>query len=201
MSLSVQFLTTLAMIAMGVEIGAALDTYKRFIEKQKSIILFINDFLFWVCQGLLIFLVLLNVNEGDLRIFVFIALLCGYAMYQSLFKNIYLKLLERLISIGITTYRFLRKLINGLIIRPIIWLLQLVLALCMMIGKGIYTILLSLCKIIIAIISWILKLLYSLLPSKIKVYLRKVKGKLVKVKGYWVLLKNKVKQWIKKWRS
>ncbi|OZM55835.1 spore cortex biosynthesis protein YabQ [Lottiidibacillus patelloidae] len=201
MSLSVQFLTTLAMIAMGVEVGAALDTYKRFIEKQKSIILFINDFLFWVCQGLLIFLVLLNVNEGELRIFVFLALLCGYAMYQSLFKSIYMRLLERLISITITLYRFLRKLINGLIIKPIIWLLQLVLALCMMIGKVIYTIFLSICKFFLAIISWILKLLYALLPTKIKNYLHKGKEILLKGKGYWVLLQNKVKQWIKKWRS
>jgi spore cortex biosynthesis protein YabQ len=201
MSLTVQFLTTLAMIGMGIEVGAAFDTYKRFIKKQKALILFINDFLFWVCQGLLIFFALLNVNEGELRVIIFVELLCGYAMYQSLFRSPYLYLLEKLIRIGLATYRFLRKLITALLIKPFIWLLQLTLALCMMIAKVLYTILLSIWKFIYAIISWIAKILYSLLPKKVK------KG-IEKVAGLWLSIQNKGMQrlkelikWIKKWRS
>ncbi|WP_371931952.1 spore cortex biosynthesis protein YabQ [Mesobacillus subterraneus] len=97
MTLSTQFLTMLAMIWMGTLFGASLDTHNRFLKrsKRKSWIVFINDILFWVFQGLSIFYVLFSVNMGELRFYIFLALLCGFAAYQSLFKNMYLKVLER----------------------------------------------------------------------------------------------------------
>jgi spore cortex biosynthesis protein YabQ len=186
-------MTTLAMIAMGVEIGAALDTYKRFINKKKTILLFINDFLFWVCQGLLIFLVLIEVNEGDLRMILFVALLCGYAAYQSLFRGLYLRLLERMIKIGLATYRLFRSLFINLIIKPVKWLLQLIFALCMMIGTLVYNIFFTIGKFIFKILLWILKRMYFLLPKKIRELVNKGAG-------YCISIKNKVMKYVKKWR-
>ena len=99
MTLSTQFMTMLAMIGMGIFFGAALDTYNRFLKrrKRKSWLVFINDVLFWILQSLFIFFVLFRVNQGELRFYIFIALLCGFAGYQSVFKGIYLKWLEMLI--------------------------------------------------------------------------------------------------------
>ena len=75
MTLSTQFMTMLAMIGMGIFFGAGLDTYNRFLKrrKRKSWLVFINDVLFWILQGLFIFFILFRVNQGELRFYIFIA--------------------------------------------------------------------------------------------------------------------------------
>lgn len=57
MSVTTQLATMLAMIGMGSWLGAALDTYNRFLQRQnrKHWVVFINDVLFWIVQGLIIF--------------------------------------------------------------------------------------------------------------------------------------------------
>ena len=78
MSLTTQLATMLAMIGMGSWLGAALDTYNRFLQRQDRThwIVLINDILFWIVQGLIIFYVLLLVNEGELRFYIFLSILC-----------------------------------------------------------------------------------------------------------------------------
>lgn len=58
MTLSTQFITMLAMVGMGSFFGAALDTYNRFLKRdtQKHWLVFLNDILFWLLQGLTIFM-------------------------------------------------------------------------------------------------------------------------------------------------
>ncbi len=111
MTLSTQFLTMLSMIGMGSLFGVMFDTYQRFLNrpKRKHWIVFINDLLFWIIQAIIIFYTLFLVNNGELRFYIFIALLCGFAAYQSLFKAIYLRLLEMLIFSVISVYRFFKK--------------------------------------------------------------------------------------------
>src|SRR5574342_818018 len=111
MTLSTQFLTMLSMVGAGVLFGTSLDTYQRFLNrpKRKRWFVFINDILFWLTQGLSIFYTLFLVNQGEIRFYIFLALLCGFAAYQSLFKRLYLSLLELLIRICISTYRFGEK--------------------------------------------------------------------------------------------
>ena len=91
MSLTTQFYTMIAMIAMGGYFGAALDTYSRLFTtfKTKTLVIFINDILFWILQALLIFYSFISVNNGEIRFYIFIALFCGFAFYQSLLKNLY----------------------------------------------------------------------------------------------------------------
>src|SRR3954462_2772160 len=111
MSLTTQFYTMLAMVGIGGWIGVALDTYGRFLKRplRARWVVFINDFMFWIVQGLILFYLLLLVNEGELRIYIFLAVLCGYAAYQSLLKWIYLRILERLIQTSLSIYRLLIK--------------------------------------------------------------------------------------------
>ena len=74
MTLSVQFYTIVSMILMGVWLGVAVDTYGRFMHPNRwSILLFLSDILFWIVQSLLVFFVLLQVNEGEIRFYIFIA--------------------------------------------------------------------------------------------------------------------------------
>ena len=125
MTLTTQFYTLLAMIGMGSFYGAALDTYNRFLKRseRKRWIVFIHDVLFWVIQGLLIFYVLFLVNEGEFRFYLFLALLCGFSAYQSLFKKLYQSSLELFIKIVINIFKFCVKSFQILIILPINWVL------------------------------------------------------------------------------
>lgn len=100
MTLTVQFMSMLSMAAMGVWLGAAIDTYSRFVGKRHSFDsrTALLDLSFWAVQAILIFYILYQVNFGEVRIFVFIALLLGYAMYQALFKSFYNHALEGFIT-------------------------------------------------------------------------------------------------------
>ena len=125
MTLSTQFLTMLSMIGMGSLFGAMLDTYQRFLKrpKRKSWIVFFNDLLFWIIQALIIFYTLFLVNNGELRFYIFLALLCGFAAYQSLFKGLILKLLEMVIQSVISIYRFIERPFQFLIYKPVLGLI------------------------------------------------------------------------------
>ena len=130
MSLTIQLYTMLSMIGMGAWIGASLDTYQRFLKRQerKRWIVFIHDILFWIVQALFVFYVLLLVNEAELRIYVFLALLCGFAAYQSMLKAIYMRLLNFLIYIFVQTTHFFVQIIQLLMIKPVIIIAQLFIA-------------------------------------------------------------------------
>ncbi|MBD8071007.1 spore cortex biosynthesis protein YabQ [Bacillus sp. PS06] len=182
MSLTTQFYTMMAMIGMGSWLGAALDTYGRFLKRPTRAhwVVFINDLLFWLFQGLIIFYTLLLVNEGELRFYVFIALLCGYAAYQSILKEWYNKGLEVFIQFIIGTYRFLAKAFHLFIIRPIMAIFQAILVLLL----GIYNfvlillnmilkIVLVLLKIVFTPVKWIGLLIWNFVPKKIKRFCEK----------------------------
>lgn len=174
MTLSTQFYTLLAMICMGGWLGASLDTYQRFLNRsrRKYFFVFINDILFWIVQGLLFFYTLLLVNEGELRFYVFIAILCGFAAYQSLIKSFYVKALEHIIQAFIRLYEFLLRTGELLIVRPIKMLYQLIIVILLGILNVLLIfgrILLKTCWILIKIcfapIKWIGIIIWKLLPS------------------------------------
>jgi spore cortex biosynthesis protein YabQ len=207
MTLSTQFMTMLSMIGMGALFGGLLDTYQRFLKrpKRKHWLVFVNDVLFWMLQALLVFYILFLVNQGELRFYIFIALFCGFAVYQSLLKGIYMKMLEWFISAVVSIYKFFKKAIYILLFKPIVGLFQLLLSICLFIGRGLYT----LVKFILRIILFILKLLWKpfemfllifwkLLPKGFKKYVEKIYNKLA---GYSKRLKNYLYIWLKRFKN
>lgn len=211
MSLSTQFYTMLAMVGMGSWLGAALDTYGRFLKRPMRArwVVFINDFMFWLVQGLILFYILLLVNEGELRVYIFLAVLCGYATYQSLLKQLYLRFLELLIQTSLAIYRFLIKIGHVMLVKPIIGLFQLVttillglLHLLLNIIKWGYKILITIIKFLFMPILYILKLFWKLVPKRIRVLIgknlkyiagfkRKIKNIYNKLKSWWRHVKKK----------
>lgn len=207
MTLSTQFLTMLSMIGMGAFFGVMFDTYQRFLDRpnRKSWIVFINDLLFWVIQALIIFYILFLVNNGELRFYIFVALLCGFAAYQSLFKGIYLKLLEFMINTVISISRFIRRTFQLLIYKPVLSLIQLVISIIILLGRGLF----SLVKFILKVLLFILKviwvpfvkiilILWKLLPKGIKKYVEKLYNKTA---GIFMEIKNYLLKIIKKWKK
>ncbi|MCM3729301.1 spore cortex biosynthesis protein YabQ [Neobacillus cucumis] len=206
MTLSTQFLTMLSMIGMGSLFGAMFDTYQRFLNrpKQKAWIVFINDILFWVIQALIIFYTLFIVNSGELRFYIFIALLCGFAAYQALFKGIYLRLLELLIQSVIAIYNFIRKMIQLLIYKPIVGLIQLVIIIILALGRGlltlvkfVYKVLLFILKTIMFPLQKIVLLFWKLLPKSLKNTVEKLYNKTA---GNLKRIMNYINKWRDKWK-
>ncbi|AMM91263.1 spore coat protein [Peribacillus simplex] len=207
MTLTTQFYTLLAMIGMGSAFGAALDTYSRFLKRpeRKRWIVFIHDFLFWIIQGLLIFYVLFLVNEGEFRLYLFLALLCGFSAYQALFKGFYQRFLELLIILVIKLARFITDAVQMLIFLPIKWLIVSVIAIIIGIGKFVLALLKWAGKILLFILNifwrplkWILTYIWNLLP----VFVTKNVGKFYnKGKGILLKIKNSINRTLNRWRT
>jgi spore cortex biosynthesis protein YabQ len=207
MTLTIQFYTLLAMIGMGSGFGAALDTYSRFLNRseRKRWIVFIHDFLFWIIQGLLIFYVLFLVNEGEFRLYLFLALLCGFSAYQALFKGFYQRFLEFLIILVIKLARFIANSVHMLIFIPIKWVIVSILAIIIGIGKFVLALLKWAGKILLFILNvfwrplkWILTYIWNLLP----VFVTKNVGKFYnKGKGILLKIKNSIFRTLNGWKN
>ncbi|MCR2823389.1 spore cortex biosynthesis protein YabQ [Lederbergia panacisoli] len=196
MSLSTQFYTMLSMIAMGSFFGASLDTYQRFLNRKnrKRLLIFINDILFWVIQGLIAFYILYLVNYGELRFYLILALLCGFSAYQALLKKVYLKVLESVIHFTKRTILFIRKLLIALVYNPIKWLILFLVGVLLFIGR----VLLTLVKFVGKVLLWVLKVvlypfkligkgLIRLVPKQVKKVFQKSYSVLA---GYFKSIKN-----------
>ncbi len=198
MSLPVQFYTLLTMIAMGSLFGVMLDTYQRFLmrSRRKRWIVFINDLLFWLIQGILIFYVLFQVNDGELRFYLFLALLCGFSAYQALFKNIYMGLLNQLIQWVQAMIRFGLRMLNALIYQPLKGLYLLIVTILLYIGKT----LLALVNLAWKVIEWVLNIIFKWIKWSFRtIYLffpKPIKKNVGKVRnlceGFFVTSKNTI---------
>ncbi|TXC85014.1 spore cortex biosynthesis protein YabQ [Metabacillus litoralis] len=204
MSLTTQFYTMLAMFGMGSWVGAALDTYGRFLKRplRARWVVFINDFLFWIMQGLILFYLLLLVNEGELRVYIFLAVLCGYAAYQSLLKTIYLRILDRLIQTSISIYSLVINIGQAIIIKPILLLFQVTITILLGILKFLWSltkwafqILYSFVKIILAPVWLILRVIWNIIPSGIRNYIIKNINKLAGINKKVKNITNTINIW------
>ncbi|QZD58566.1 spore cortex biosynthesis protein YabQ [Bacillus pumilus] len=130
MTLTVQFYTMLSMVAMGIWLGASLDTYKLFVNWEKTVkwLLVIHDLLFWLVQGLLFFYVLLLTNEGEFRLYIFLAVALGFSMYQALMKQLYMNILKFMMMCVYQTALVFKRLVMSIVFQPIRWLLTLIIS-------------------------------------------------------------------------
>lgn len=127
MTLEIQALTMIHMVGAGAYLGASFDTFIRLsLKKKNQWVMIIQDVMFWLLNGLFIFIWLKSVNEGEMRIYIFLSLLCGYALYKALLQNFYQNTLERLLRFITALYRFIVQLCMILFITPLHWLYQLV---------------------------------------------------------------------------
>lgn len=170
MTLTTQFLTILSMVGTGIFLGTSHETLRRFERLWLSIGLFryTVEIFFWLTQAILAYLVLFLVNEGVIRVYVLLALLLGYAMYQSLFAWLYKRILDRVIDIGARIIRFILNMLHLIVIKPIVGIALLV-WFCV---RKIVQLILLIIKMLLWPIVMIGKLLYRLLPKQVKRYLQ-----------------------------
>jgi hypothetical protein len=129
---------------------------------------------------------------------VFLALLCGYAAYQSLFQSFYMNLLEILIRFVLRTYKLIAQLTTVFIIKPIRYIFQLFIVLLVGIWNFVLIVLSFLFKIVFAPVKWIGLLLWRLVPKKIKMFFYEIAGFSKKIKN-WKTILQKGRAFLNKW--
>lgn len=121
MSLSVQFQFMIHVLLYGIFIGVTLD----FVCIVKEI--FFNYYmqwaiiiLYWLIQVPLTFVYMYNVNEGIFHLYILIFLIVGAIIYFKFLKQPLHRDLEMLGESLFTIAHFIKKVVNILVISPII---------------------------------------------------------------------------------
>jgi spore cortex biosynthesis protein YabQ len=199
MTLKEQFLSLIAMAGMGIWIGASLTTYHRFLPSRKvwRWILLFTDLLFWGLQALIAFYVLLYVNQGTIRFYLFLAIAIGFSAYKGLLETAYYKFLNGVIRFFVGMARFLKKIVILFFVQPFLTLLKLCLALVKMIGRTLLGILLFTGIVIYTPFKWIGRLLNFFIP---KSWTTKVIQFFTNVKNFFINIKTFFVRFLKKWR-
>lgn len=178
MTLDVQFMTMVTMILCGIYLGIAQETFRRFQPNWKSnrFLLYFMEIAFWLSQVTLIFYVLYLVNAGELRVYVLLALFLGVSAYQVLVAPVYKHVLEIGIRMATAVYRFLKQVVQTLVIAPIKFIVQLLVTIVIFLFQLMISVLSFLAKIFFTPLKWIFLGIYRMLPKKIQHFLHKTAG-------------------------
>lgn len=161
MTLSTQFITITSMMLSGVYLGASYHTFKRMERLWKSSIIwkYVLELLFWLVQAIILYFVLFLVNEGILRLYIFVAVLCGYAMFKSLFEQAFNRMVDLIIRIVLRIYRFIYRIVELIIVKPVVFIVSLVVV-CI---TKIFTTLFSLILLLLKGLGWPFKMFISII--------------------------------------
>ncbi len=160
MTLYTQFVAMGAMIVGGIYLGMANETLRRFAPYwQRSVVLTYGiESLFWLIQTGLLYYALFQINYGELRLYLFVALIFGFLCYQQFFRTVYKTLLE----FGIKIVKSLLLILYKIIIVPILYIVALLRKLC-----------LWLLRILLRLLRWlllglILRPIVWLMPKRVR---------------------------------
>ena len=127
MSLQVQFQLMIHVLLYGIFIGITLD----FIFIIKDILLnyymqWAVVILYWLIQVPLTFIYIYNVNEGIFHLYILLFLIVGAIIYFKFLKQPLHHDLEMLGESLFTVANFIKKVVNILVISPIMFIYKLV---------------------------------------------------------------------------
>lgn len=106
-------------ILNGFLIGLLFDIFRilRKTIKTPDFITYIEDIIFWILSGLSLLYSIFRFNNGELRVFIFLGVFFGTAIYMLIFSKI-------LINTSITIINIIKKTFTILIINPIIFVIK-----------------------------------------------------------------------------
>ena len=121
----------LIFIINGIIIGLLFDFFRilRKSFKTKDIITYIQDVLFWILTGFIILYSTFTFNNGEIRIFMFIAILIGIVFYMTListyiikinvkFINLIKNILQKTLNILLTPFKWIYKTSRNILYKP-----------------------------------------------------------------------------------
>lgn len=192
MTLHVQLMTMLTMIVGGVYLGFALETYRRLTRgyRKYPFFLYALEMGFWLIQTAVLYYALFMVNEGALRVYVFLACLLGYSIYIVIFQRSFQKVLEGCIRAVKVAFGWVSAVVQTMLIQPVLWVLSLLL-----------TIVRGLASFLLWLVSypfhWLLRFIYWLMPD---IFLKKISQTYIICSTIVNKLIKYIKKILQKWR-
>ncbi|MFD1068164.1 spore cortex biosynthesis protein YabQ [Oceanobacillus locisalsi] len=185
MTLSTQFLTLLTMIVSGFYLGVIQETFRRFTVywKGRLFLTYFLEILFWMTQAGILFYILYRVNQGELRVYIVLACLLGFSVYQALAKQTYKNVLEYAIQVFKTIYRGIERLLKLLVISPLQWIFLMFYRMIKTILFGVFKIIAWLCRFLFTPFRWVGTAIYRICPSSIQNFFLHVAGFYSKIKN------------------
>jgi spore cortex biosynthesis protein YabQ len=122
-----QWMTIASMIMCGLAMGTVFDVYRVASHRFQVArwLLPALDVVYWAAATLGVFSILLESNQGEVRMYVFLGLGIGVTGYFGLFSGWVVKLSGSLINILKSLFRFIGKLVNTLLLIPFLWIVRL----------------------------------------------------------------------------
>ena len=127
MSLNIQIYLLIHTILYGVFLGLCFDTLELLGARVKKKLC--QDFLiilYWAMQIPLTVLFFHHVNRGEFQSYLFIFVLLGGLGYFKFFRNKYLKDLKTLLEVCFQMYKCIKKVLNVLIFKPIVFIFKII---------------------------------------------------------------------------
>ena len=168
MTIELQFASLFSMLITGVYLGCMFDTNERISTyfKTNKRLSFVFQFVFWLVQSVLIFLFLVKINGGHVRVYFILAIVTGYWLYFLFIQKSYQVVLDKCLVLISHIFLLFKRLIELFMIKPIVFIVQAFLSLVnlaiMVIFKVIYFFLKS--------IEWLLKPIIKVIPENMKKY-------------------------------
>ncbi|MFQ9933240.1 MAG: spore cortex biosynthesis protein YabQ [Lachnospiraceae bacterium] len=109
----------------GMMLGMSYDVIRilRRIVKHKNIIVYIEDYLFWVVWGVILFALIFNYNDGNVRGYVFAGVIIGGLLYTKSFSGFLVKYISIVLNKIITlVLKKPAKAVKIVIMKPVRYL-------------------------------------------------------------------------------
>lgn len=127
-----QTYTFLVFILNGIIIGLLFDIFRilRKSFKTPDFITYLEDFIFWILTFLLLLYSIFKFNQGELRIFIFVAIILGIFIYLLAFSKTFVRVNTAIILfikkwffiIIIKPFKNIVKFIKNNLFKPIIFI-------------------------------------------------------------------------------
>ena len=177
-----------AMVLCGIAMGMLFDFYRTSASRFQvpRWLLPALDIVYWMASALGVFWVLLALNHGEVRMYVFLGLGIGLTGYFGLMSHGVVKAANALISLLIRSAGWLKRLVRAIVVRPISLLVS-----------GLARLLDIVFVVTAALVLWLARLalkpfrpLCRLLGRRLAPVQKKVAAGL-----------GAVRQWVQKWKS
>ncbi len=116
----------------GIIIGILFDIFRvlRKTFKTKDIVTYIEDIVFWILTGFIVLYSIFTFNNGEIRLFMFLAILIGIIIYILLISSYFIKInvmilttlkniISKTIKIILIPFKYLYLLIRKIFFKPI----------------------------------------------------------------------------------
>lgn len=104
-------------ILNGFLIGLLFDIFRILRKSFKTVdlITYLEDICFWIITGFIILYSIFKFNNGELRGFIFIGILCGVLTYMLMFSKIFIR-------VNLFIINSLKKIIYFVIVVPVLFI-------------------------------------------------------------------------------